>query len=575
MTIFFGTGFEPRSSAWMQSLTNGTLLFQAGNIGDGTLVDPQSRLRLTSNGPLGTPAYIKLPVPTGYSELWFTIWVEPQGTGKGLRIEIECEDGGIVGLRKPSGVGNLRFDGFVEGVSVATGGTYVEVGGQMLEVHIKLDVTAGILASRQTDITGAVVAGINYSGNTVPIASDKIKFIRLSVDTSAGDYSDFDDLTLTDDGFPGDIRYSHLSPNGDSSVTWSRSAGATNWSLVDERPPVTTDSVNTSIDSRRDLYDLENYARTERPLFVALWHQARSSGVGASIIQLISSGGVVELGAVAALTTTYTDYQRLFLEDPNTGAAWTVTALNALKCGQDSLIPGSASLTVPQVIVEIGYLAGTTVNLGSRPLAIDLNDYNSVYLWVAIFNAGAFYLQRYDSYSLVAAVEQAFGAASEAQVDARTYFIFPHAPAYFTLGDFSNYVYVCGRYDNAGTAEHIARSVDGGLTFTDIGDASWTTERIGAMWTEDSNTIYVILNGSNRLWRTTNGGAAWSNINSVPFDVEHRALSRHANGRVLISRNVAGAVAVSYLDSPYTGAWVDITDALPISDGKLSVIWIS
>jgi hypothetical protein len=479
----------------------------------------------------------------------------------------------LVGIRKEFGVGNLQFDGYVEGVPVATGGVFAAGTGFMHEICVRLAVTGGVLQTRCTQRDGTVITGINYGGNTVPIASDKIKFIRLSVDTSAGDYDDFDDITLSDDGFPGDIRYSHLSPNGDSSVTWSRSAGATNYSLIDERPPVTTDSVNTSVDDERDLYDLENYVRTERPLFVALWHQARSSGIGASIIQLISSGGVVELGAVTALTAGYIDYQRLFFEDPNTGAAWTVTALNALKCGQDGLIPGSASLTVTQVIIEVGYLANTAVNLGSRPLAIDVNDYNSVYLWVTIFNA-ALYLQRYDSYSLVAAVERAFGAATEAEVDARDYFIFPHAPAYFTLGDFSNYVYVCGRYDNAGTAEHIALSTDGGLTFTDIGDAAWTTERVGAMWTEDSNTIYVILNGSNRLWRTTNGGAAWTDLNSVPFDVEHRALSRHANGRVLVSNNAADPVAVAYIDSPYTGSWVDISDALPVADGKNAIIWI-
>jgi hypothetical protein len=84
-----------------------------------------------------------------------------------------------------------------------------------------------------------------------------------------------------------------------------------------------------------DLYDLQDLNMTPLSIIgVNARMVARKSDTAARSAQIeISSGGTTDVSPAVAMTSSYGFYNRFWIADPNTAAAWTATAINALKIG--------------------------------------------------------------------------------------------------------------------------------------------------------------------------------------------------------------------------------------------------
>jgi len=161
--------------------------------------------------------------------------------------------------------------------------------------------------------------------------------------------ADFDDLYVLDgtgsaphNNFLGDCRVDALLPNGDgSNSAWTLSTGSTHSTLVDETAPNDdTDYITTSTAAARDSHNFANTPTMTSPTVYGIQHciSARKDDAGTRQIKsLLKSGATTVTGGTTyALASTYTYYQQIYAQDPNTAAAWTTTAIDALEAGVEN-----------------------------------------------------------------------------------------------------------------------------------------------------------------------------------------------------------------------------------------------
>jgi hypothetical protein len=228
--------------------------------------------------------------------------------------------------------------------------------------------------------------------------------------------------------------------------------------------------------------------------------------------------------------------------------------------------------------------AQLTINSGNlRLLGLDIDDENGTRVYVTSWtNELKFNLAQVTRSTLVIANELDISdAVSESDIDARNVWAHPHTPGFFGTANFGDIVYVHGRWLAGGSAEHIIKSTDGGASFSDIGDSvTWGTGWVGGFMAVDTNTLFAFVNnGANSaLYRTIDGGANWTSLSLLPFEVDPGGVSGHPDGRILISNRDAGAAMVAYAESPNYDIWFDATGApsFPTAGGgSQSVIWIT
>jgi len=275
------------------------------------------------------------------------------------------------------------------------------------------------------------------------------------------------------------------------------------------------------------------------------------------------------IGNIPGSTAAYR-YYAVHTEIADTGDTWTL----------------GAQYGIDAFRIDGTFTAATGTSTSVRPLAMDLDTEDASRLYMTAWTNGDLRIYNFSTADLSATpTEYSLGAATEGQINSRTYFAVPHTPHYPGTASFGNYVYAFGRM--AGAISHLGRSTDGISSFSDIGDGTWTTERVGAFRpTEETGgtELYAFLNGTPAMWRTQDSGASWSSLGSNPFGVEFEAMSRHwgGGGDFLIGANAAGSVQAAWLDSPYTDAWYDATgpagQRLPTAadggSGITAIIWI-
>lgn len=218
----------------------------------------------------------------------------------------------------------------------------------------------------------------------------------------------------------------------------------------------------------------------------------------------------------------------------------------------------------------------TALSPGVRPLGIDVDVDGGTKIWETVWGANTLFLREYST-ALAIQIVASFGTATEAQVDARTFYLSPYAPPFFGTAGLDDIIYVYGRWDDS-SVTHLEKSTDGGSSFTDIGDsATWGAGWVGAFFATDSSNLFAFVNGAARaLYRSTDGGSNWTSLSSLPFDVDPGAVSLHADGRLLISNRVAAAQMVAYAESPDFSSWINATDAFPTGgSGSPAIIWVT
>lgn len=219
---------------------------------------------------------------------------------------------------------------------------------------------------------------------------------------------------------------------------------------------------------------------------------------------------------------------------------------------------------------------------GEKPMEIDLDLDTGAKRWVTFWDAGTITLQEYSS---ALAVQNTFTFTTGTVVSSivsREYYMSPYAPPFFGTASLNDIIYVYGRWDDAGTVRHLQKSVNGGSSFSDIGDsATWGDGWVGGFFADDANTLYAFVNGASRaLYRSTNAGSSWTSLSSLPFDVDPGGVSKHPDGRILISNRDAGAQTAAYAETPDYSSWIDATGSpsFPVATpgaGSNSIIWIT
>jgi hypothetical protein len=147
-----------------------------------------------------------------------------------------------------------------------------------------------------------------------------------------------DDITFNDttgpapnNTFLGDLHIEQLVPTSDSSIAWTRSTGASNFSCVDEARISTTDYITIAAPGT-DRYGLKDVTNTPAQIFgVNVSFHGNKDNTGACDIRAnLVSGGTVGTGTTRSMNTAAMLYTELFETDPDTGSAWTGAAVNNL-----------------------------------------------------------------------------------------------------------------------------------------------------------------------------------------------------------------------------------------------------
>ncbi len=571
MTIVYGTGFEMNSKEIIAAadVLDSSRIF----IDNAVFFTGAYSLAVEQPAPVETGVnWVRFAYSGGVSETWFSVRFVKRGAAKEVRIEFLLSDGNTVGFRIAAE--GVVFDAYRGNTKLADGTIDVNTGSPwvLLEGHVVVSDTAGEL-----DLLIDGVSEFSFSGDTKPGSSSIIDHLRFYItDTSIGDEFNIDNLTLSESSAPGDIRYISKVPDSDDTATWTRSAGADNYALVDEIPPSDADYVETSTNTNQDLYTLADYALNNAISHIVQWVRGLSTPSGGEFKMQIKSGATTSEESTSGLATSAEYVSRILEEDPNTLAAWGKTAFNAALAGQEAVVT-SETVRVTQHIIELAF--NQNISIGLRPLEIDVDLESGSRIWVTSWEDGSLFLKRLPS-TLAVGVSFSFGAATENEVDIRTFYLSPLAAPFFGTANLNDIIYVYGRWDD-GAVTHIEKSTDGGSNFTDIGDsATWTTGWVGAFLIADVNTLFAFVNGASRaLYRTTDGGTTWTSLSSLPFDVDPGGASGHPDGRILISNRDAGAQTAAYAVAPDYPVWIDATGSpsfptVTPGAGSNSVIWI-
>jgi hypothetical protein len=568
MTIIYGTGFEVKSKEIIPSVdafSYANISVQSGGVSPGSY-----HMRISDGG--GGVNWVRFgDFSTAYTELYASVRVDKSGTGKALGVEFELTDGTLVGLRKDAGGANQEIKAYVDGVLVETSTEIWETTYPNIELYVKIGGVGRIVA-----FTDGVKA-IDYSGNTKPTSATDIQYLRCSMSNAVADFYRVDNITVKTDGYPGDIRYLAVVPDGDSAVTWTPSSGGTNYVLIDEVIPSDADYVETAVNTNQDLYDLTDLTFNNAISHVVQWIRGFSTPSGGEFKMQIKSGATTSEESTSGLATSAEYASRILETDPNTLGAWSKTAFNAALAGQEAVV-SAETVRVTQHIIEIAY--NENISIGLRPLEMDVDLESGSRVWVTSWEDGSLFLKRLPS-TLTTGVSFSFGAATENEVAIRTFYLSPYVPGFFGTASLNDIIYVYGRW-NDGAVTHLEKSTDGGSNFTDIGDsATWTTGWVGGFFADDANTLYAFVNGGSRaLYRSIDAGSNWTNLSSLPFDVDPGGVSKHPDGRILISNRDAGAQTAAYAEGPDYSSWIDATGSpsFPAStpgNGSNAVIWIT
>lgn len=325
--IVWGTGFEMGSVEVIDAVNQLRAYIDNSEVKTGVY-----SLRLTSTAGSGT-SYVRINWTGLYLD--FSGWIRP-GTSGSSPFNISCimDNGDFVEVRR---LNTTTWDAYVDRVLVESG-SISTTDQEWAHVQVRF-YTADSGGYIQTRING--IDDIDYSGDTLPSGSTDIAQFMLEQRgaTTSGYTSYVDDINLGDGGFPGDIRYNGIVPDGDSSVQWTPSTGSYNYALVDELPPSDDDYVSTGSAAYRDLYTMGDWSGTAKTAqHLIAWLRARKDvAEPRQLSPLIQSGGSLSTGSPLEINTSFGYLHHIVNTDPETGEAWTEDAINSILAGMETV----------------------------------------------------------------------------------------------------------------------------------------------------------------------------------------------------------------------------------------------
>lgn len=206
--------------------------------------------------------------------------------------------------------------------------------------YIELWATIADAGGRCTiKINGATV--IDFTGDTKNAGtSTNIDTVQINGQSATNTY--IDDFYLCDatgsapyNTFLGDVRVVTLSPTAAGSSTQLTPDSGNNYARVNEIPYSSANYVAGSTPALRDTYTMADLPAGVATVFAVQNNVvAKRTSTGAIAVKpAIKSGAGVYYGTQFATTTSDLTYTDLRTTDPNTSAAWTVSAVNNLESG--------------------------------------------------------------------------------------------------------------------------------------------------------------------------------------------------------------------------------------------------
>ena len=134
--------------------------------------------------------------------------------------------------------------------------------------------------------------------------------------------------------FLGDVTVDAHAPNADGTAgDWTRSAGITDWELIDDQPLVTTDYLYSSTALDQVTVNVADATGSADIQAVGLWTQTEMKSGGNRDIKFLCDSGVTVYKSGATRTRPGAAILNGYINDPNTSAAWTITNFNAAEFG--------------------------------------------------------------------------------------------------------------------------------------------------------------------------------------------------------------------------------------------------
>lgn len=204
------------------------------------------------------------------------------------------------------------------------------------ELEIEISDTVGRMSLyRDTDLIANAVNVDNRNGT--PTTVDNIDFgVSHGISSyNGGGTFQIDDLTVRDSSTrAGERRIETIYVNADgSTLNFTPSTGATHFGVVDEAQASLADYLSGSNVGDLDLLGLGNLSSTPATIDeINVMAYAQKTDAATRAIALgVKSGATTSDGSNFNQAVGFAKYERPIALDPNTGAAWTPAAVNALE----------------------------------------------------------------------------------------------------------------------------------------------------------------------------------------------------------------------------------------------------
>lgn len=332
-------GFETYATAdigkvWNGSLSTATIVTGVGARNGGSAV----RFGWTSYGIKSIP--VSSAVIIGFS-IYYT------GTGAGSPVIVSLVDGATVQMSLSINTsGQLELNRGASTIIATSAETIAASTSAYIELKATVHNSAGTYEVRLNGIPTTLIAtgqDLTSTGNNT-IEGVAIGPGGLEGGGTGGDasyvsyYDDFYVCNTTgalNNTFLGDIRIEALRPDGDGTYTdFTPSTGVSHFALVDETTPNGTDNNSNATAGNKDSYTMTAVPAIANIAVLAVRAIAavKKGTSGPRSVKLgVRSNVTNSMSAALGLSTSQFIVSQVFETDPNTSAAWTLAAVDAMQ----------------------------------------------------------------------------------------------------------------------------------------------------------------------------------------------------------------------------------------------------
>jgi len=224
---------------------------------------------------------------------------------------------------------------------LATSTVLMPLSGQWAHIQVKIFIhnTAGTVELRLNGSTTASwsATGLNTRNGS---ANFYANVVNVESNSAAGEGMDdfyvFNDQGAQPNTFQGDVHAVRQLPTSDVAISWARNTGPNNCLAVDDtQDDGDSTYVSTLTVNATDTYGMAPLSPTPNTIIaVCPRYEARMDDAGPHTMnaQLTSGGTTVNLPTMN-VASTYAYVSAAYPQDPNTGLAWTPSAVNACLLG--------------------------------------------------------------------------------------------------------------------------------------------------------------------------------------------------------------------------------------------------